>query len=131
MRLLGIDLGDKRTGIASGDAETRQVFPITTLHIPAGEALLAKILTLATEHGADALILGLPLNMDGSMSPRAKATQVFGAELAAASGLPVHYQDERLTSFEAEQRLRDHDASSETADAHAAVIMIEEYLDSN
>ncbi len=127
MRLLAVDLGDKRTGLATGDTETGTVFPVTTLHIAIGGALTAAIASAATEHGAEAIVLGLPLNMDGTEGGRAAATRSFGNTIEAASGLPVHYQDERLTSFEAEHRTRGQSPTRGT-DAHAAAILLDEYL---
>ncbi len=127
MRLLAVDLGDKRTGLATGDSETGSVFPVTTLHIPIGERLTAAIAAAAVEHGAQTIVLGLPLNMDGTEGPRAAATRAFGDTVAVATALPVHYQDERLTSFEAEHRTRGQTPPQGT-DAHAAAILLEEYL---
>ncbi|MDP7029441.1 MAG: Holliday junction resolvase RuvX [Phycisphaerales bacterium] len=127
MRLLAVDLGDKRTGLATGDSETGTVFPLTTLNIPIGEQLAAAIAAAAMEHAAEAIVLGLPLNMDGSEGPRAATTRAFGDTVAVATGLPIHYQDERLTSFEAEHRTRGQSPAQGT-DAHAAAILLEEYL---
>jgi len=127
MRLLGVDLGDKRTGLASGDTETGVVFPITTLHIPIGPALSDAVLAAVKEHAADAIVLGLPLNMDGTEGPRAKTTRAFGDGLTAVGAVPVHYQDERLTSFEAAQRTRG-ERLPQGADAHAAAVLLEEFL---
>ncbi|MCP4758625.1 MAG: Holliday junction resolvase RuvX [Planctomycetes bacterium] len=128
MRLLAVDLGDKRTGLAVGDTETRSVFPITTLHVPRGDALLAEVVKAIREHGADAIVVGLPLNMDGTEGPRAKLTRDFGDQLAERVQVPVHYQDERLTSFEAEYRTRGQQVPRGT-DAHAAAVLLEEHLD--
>jgi putative Holliday junction resolvase len=127
VRLLAVDLGDKRTGLATGDTETRAAFPIETLHIPRGDALVAAVAAAATEHGADAIVLGLPLNMDDTEGPRAAISRNFGEAVSAASGVPVHYQDERLTSFEAETRLRGQ-SGGPGSDAVAAVVMLEEFI---
>jgi len=127
VRLLAVDLGDKRTGLATGDTETLAAFPIETLHIPRGDALIAAVAAAAAEHGADAIVLGLPLNMDDTEGPRAAISRNFGEAVAAASGVPVHYQDERLTSFEAETRLRGQ-SGGPGSDAVAAVVLLEEFI---
>ncbi|MDP6986797.1 MAG: Holliday junction resolvase RuvX [Phycisphaerales bacterium] len=127
MRLLAVDLGDKRTGLASGDTETGTVFPIETLHVPRGDALLQAVCTAATDHAADAIVIGLPLNMDNTEGPRAAISRSFGEEVASRTGLPVHFQDERLTSFEADMRLRGQ-STTHGNDAMAALVLLEEYL---
>lgn len=127
MRLLAVDLGDKRTGLATGDTETRSAFPIETLHIARGDSLVQAVADAAAQHGVDAIVLGLPLNMDDSEGPRAAISRSFGKSLEAICGLSVHYQDERLTSFEAEMRLRGQ-SNGPGADAFAAVVMLEEFL---
>ncbi|MBT7351496.1 MAG: Holliday junction resolvase RuvX, partial [Phycisphaerae bacterium] len=78
MRLLAVDLGDKRTGLATGDTETGSAFPIETLHIARGVALVQAVADAANEHGADAIVIGLPLNMDDSEGPRAAISRSFG-----------------------------------------------------
>jgi putative Holliday junction resolvase len=126
-RLLGVDLGDKRTGLAAGDTETASVFPLSTLHVPRGESLIAAVAAEAVEHDAEAIVLGLPLNMDGTEGPRATLTRTFGEQLQGRTGLTIYYQDERLTSFEAEHRLRGQQ-DTRGADAHAAAILLEEHI---
>ena len=127
MRLLAVDLGDKRTGLASGDTETRTVFPIGTLHVPRGDALLQAVCNAATDHAADAIVIGLPLNMDDTEGPRAAISRSFGESVSSVTGLPVHFQDERLTSFEADMRLRGQKNTPDN-DAVAAVVLLEEFL---
>ncbi len=109
MRFLCVDLGDKRTGLASGDTVLRIASPAGVLETPisqrAGGALLEALARAVTEHGPTALVLGLPLNMDGSEGPRAKLVRAFGRRLEAATGLAVHYQDERLTSSQADWQM--------------------------
>jgi putative Holliday junction resolvase len=84
-------------------------------------------------HGPDAIVLGMPLNMDGSEGAAAKDVRAFAAELAARTRLPVHLQDERLTSFEADARMaqsgRTHKQKKELRDALAAAAILEDWLD--
>ncbi len=132
MRYLAIDLGDKRTGIAVGDDETGIASPVAALPVVPGPALVRTILRVIEEHAPDALVLGLPLNMDGSEGPRARRTRAFGTKLEAVIGRPLFYQDERLTSFAAEQRLagsgRTHKQKKKARDALAAAEILEDFL---
>lgn len=108
MRYLCIDLGDRRTGLALGDAHTKIASPIGVVEVAiaerGGEALLGALARAAGEHlGArDAIVFGLPLNMDGTEGAGAKKVREFAARLASLVGLGVHFQDERLTSADAD-----------------------------
>lgn len=137
MRLMAVDLGDKRTGLAVGDDETGIVTPVEVLSItrPAQEArLIEAILHAAREHGAAVLVLGLPINMDGSESDRARLVRAFGARLEAAASPPIRvvYQDERLTSDAAEAYLdgsgRTRGEKKQRRDALAAMVILRDYL---
>lgn len=135
MRYLAIDLGDKRTGLAVGDDVTHIVTPIDVLHAPRvyGDAPLLEALRLAIERYAPAaLVIGLPINMDDSEGAAAEAVRQFGDVLARASGLPIHFQDERLTSFAAEQQLtgtgRTRQEKRELIDALAAAQILRDFL---
>jgi len=104
VRYLAIDLGDKRTGLAVGDDVTGLASPAGTIEKPIkpGEELLAGIDAAIEEFGADALVFGLPLNMDDSEGPRAKLVRAFAERVAERTGLAIEFQDERLTSAEAD-----------------------------
>ena len=132
MRYLAIDLGDKRTGIAVGDDETGIASPVAGLPIVPGPALLRTIVRAIEEHAPDGVVLGLPLNMDGSEGPQAQRTRAFGTELEAVIDRPLYYQDERLTSYAAEQRLsgsgRTHKQKKKVRDALAAAEILEDFL---
>lgn len=134
MRLLAIDLGDRRTGVAVGDDGTGIVTPLTVLDIPRGDRLLDAVVIAIVQQDPDALVVGLPLNMDGTEGPRAKLTREFGAMLATRSSLPIHYQDERLTSDAAERRLagsgRTHKQKKAIRDALAAAEILRDFLGS-
>ena len=132
MRYLGIDLGQRRTGLAAGDSETGLVTPLKVLAVPAGPALFDALAAAIAEHAPDALVVGLPLNMDDTEGPAAKQARADGAQLAARSGLEVHYQDERLTSDAADAQLagsgRTRRQKKQIQDALAACLILEEYL---
>lgn len=132
MRYLAIDLGAKRTGLAIGDAITGLVQPHRVLGVPMGDALLAALQREATSIGPDAIIVGLPINMDGSEGPAAVAVRAFAGRLGERTGLAVILQDERLTTFAAEGRLdrsgRTHKEKRELRDALAAAEILSDYL---
>jgi putative Holliday junction resolvase len=105
-RLLGIDLGDRRIGIAVGDLATGSVMPLATLRrARSAEDDAAVVRRLAREQRIAALVVGLPLDMDGSEGRQAARTREWAAAIETATALPVRFRDERLTSVRAEQRL--------------------------
>ena len=132
MRYLAIDLGDKRTGLAVGDDETGLATPAATLPVTLGPALVEAIVRMIRDHEVDTLVLGLPLNADGSEGPRAKGTRQFGLTLQAATDVPIFYQDERLTTYAADQRLartgRTHQQKKAARDAIAAAEILQDFL---
>jgi putative Holliday junction resolvase len=133
MRYLAIDLGQKRTGLAVGDDATGLVSPVAVVEAAPGEEVVRRIEESIEEHQPDAVIVGLPLNMDGSEGDAAKGARGFGAVLAERCHLPVHYQDERLTSFAADQQMarsgRTHKQKKELRDALAAAQILRDFLD--
>ena len=132
MRYLAVDLGDRRTGLAAGDDIVRLVQPVEVIQVPRGPALVDALVRAVDRHGPDALVIGLPLKMDGSEGPAARAVREFGARLAERTRLPLHFQDERLTSFEADERMarsgRTHREKRELRDALAACAILEGFL---
>ena len=132
MVILSVDYGDARTGIAACDALQMLASPVTVIHQTEKEPLADEICRIAAEKKAQKLVLGLPKNMDGSEGFRAQACREFAALLSEKSGLPVDFQDERLTTVSA------HDALNLTntrgkkrkavVDAVSAVIILEDYL---
>lgn len=135
MRYLAIDLGDKRTGLAVGDVETGFVTPLEVIQrsrTSQHAELLRAIRDAIDEHGPDGLVIGLPLNMDGTEGDRAKIVRTFAAELAASTKLTIYFQDERLTSFAAEQHLdrsgRTHKQKKHLRDALAAAEILRDFL---
>jgi putative Holliday junction resolvase len=133
VRYLAIDLGGKRTGLAVGDDDTRIISPLHIIELPPGPALLREITAAAREHDPDAFVLGLPLNMDGTEGAPARDARAFGEALQQAIHKPVHYQDERLTSFAADQQMarsgRTHKQKARRRDALAAAQILRDYLE--
>ncbi len=131
-RYLAIDPGSKRTGLATGDDETQQAGPVETIHTSDPEQLLREIARAIDEHAPDALVVGVPFNMDGSEGPAAKKAQALALLLAQHTGLPVHPVDERLTSYEADLRMAQsgltHGQKKQRRDAIAAAALLEGFL---
>jgi putative pre-16S rRNA nuclease len=105
MRYLAIDLGDKRTGLAVGDDETGIASPVGVINTAGADERLRQLGLAIDEQGPDALVLGVPLNMDGSESPGVTKSRAFAKELTERFGLPVHLVDERLTSAAADEQM--------------------------
>ncbi|MFO0827959.1 MAG: Holliday junction resolvase RuvX [Phycisphaerales bacterium] len=132
MRYLAVDLGQKRTGLAVGDDITRLVQPYEVVTAPLGPRLFEALARAIDDIGPDVVVVGLPANMDGTEGPAAAAVRSFGAELARLNRVRVEFQDERLTSFAAEQRLhrsgRTRQEKKELRDALAAAEILRDYL---
>jgi len=135
--ILSVDFGLKRIGIASGDTLTRTAHPRTTLtNGPQGPDWSALDRILADMRPAR-IAVGEPYNADGSESPLTGAVRRFATELARRSGLPVDLVDERWSSQDAEERLRDERASGdrkrrvtrEAIDAAAAAVILERWFE--
>jgi putative Holliday junction resolvase len=115
MRYLGVDLGRVRIGLALADDVLRTARPLRVVARRAEAADLAAIAHVAREYEVERAVLGLPLNMDGSEGPSARLSRTFAPKLEAALGVPVELFDERLSSFEAESRLREAGVSARDA----------------
>lgn len=137
MRYLAIDLGDRRTGLAVGDAIIGSVSPAGVVEIPIaehdGKALLKALERAIDEHlGSGELVIGVPLNMDGTAGPRAKAVRAFAARLAERTKRVIHEQDERLTSVDADWAMSQsgltHAQKKRKRDALAAAAILRDFL---
>jgi putative Holliday junction resolvase len=149
---MAIDLGDKRTGLAVGDAITRLATPLTVLEVPidrnGGEALLDAIDKAVVEQLGRAaaastgafgrsspgeLVVGLPINMDGSEGQRAKLVRGFAERIGQRTGRTVHFFDERLTSADADWAMArtgmTHKQKKERRDAIAAAVILRGFMD--
>lgn len=132
MKILAVDFGDARTGIAISDLLCSIVGSTTVIHSRNTEKTVQEILKLIRENNVSELVVGLPRNMDGTEGPRAELCRAFAAQLAQAAGLPVKLWDERRTTVEAHQILSDHNYHGKkrknTVDAVAASLILEGYL---
>lgn len=101
-RLLAIDLGERRIGVALGDTESGAVKPLATIRRAEAARDATSIARLAIEQAATEVVVGLPLNVDGSEGEQARRTRAWAAEIAATVTLPLSWRDERHTSQRAE-----------------------------
>lgn len=131
MRYLAIDYGTKRTGLAICDAGETIASPLAVLH--GQKELLKKITQIVQAESVDAIVLGLPLNMTGSESSQTKLVLKFAERLKDHISIPVHLQDERLSSFSAEEKLAPADFTRskrrKRIDAVAAAEILEAFLE--
>src|SRR5438477_3810418 len=131
--LMGLDLGTKTIGVAACDPDRRVAAPVETISRKRFNLDAARILELAAERRAAGLVLGLPINMDGSEGPRAQATRAFARNLAQLTELPIALWDERLSTAAVERELIAADVSrarrAAVIDQHAAQFILQGALD--
>jgi putative Holliday junction resolvase len=134
MRILGLDVGTKRIGIAISDELGWTAHGIKTLHRGNGESDLGKIHDIAREYRVEKIVVGLPTNMNGSLGPQAEMVLGFVQELREILDLPIITWDERLSTVEATKMLIRADLSRKKrkrkVDMTAAIIILQSYLDS-
>ncbi len=132
MRYLALDLGEQRIGVAISDT-AMLARPLEIFRRTSRAADFAHIGALVAKHQIDVVIIGLPLNMDGSAGRQAAWVTDYGAALATTLNLPVHFWDERLTSEEAADITRRLGKSPRrgTLDAIAAAVILQSYLDAH
>ncbi len=131
--ICGLDLGEKTIGVAVSDLRKSVATPIEVIRRTKFTEDAAKLLSILTERNIAAVILGLPLNMDGSEGPRAQSTRAFARNLVRLCDLPIGYWDERLSTVAAERALLEADTSrkrrKEVIDQVAAGFILQGVLD--
>ena len=131
--LIGLDLGTKTIGLALSDISRQIASPLLTVARTKFSADAKAMLAEAAKHKAVGLVLGLPLNMDGSEGPRVQATRAFARNLATLTDLPIVFWDERLSTAAVTRTLIDADASrkrrGEVVDKMAAAYILQGALD--
>ena len=132
MRIMAIDYGDARTGVAVSDLTGMLAGFTTVIQSRKSEFVAAEVARLAKEHGGEELVMGFPRNMDGTEGPRADLYRVFAKQVERAAEMPVVLWDERRTTIEAHailhesgKRMKRH---RENVDAVAASLILEGYL---
>lgn len=135
MRILGLDYGSRTVGVAVTDPMGLCAHGLEIIRRKEENHLrktLRRIEELIAEYGVEEIVLGYPLNMDGSAGDRARKTEEFCAMLKKRTGLPVHLWDERLTTVEAEEILREEGIRPEEFGLHvdrvAAAVILEDWL---
>jgi putative Holliday junction resolvase len=132
MKIMGIDYGDARTGIAISDLLCSIVGSTTVIHSRNDDKTIAQIKELIAQNGVGELVMGLPRNMNGTEGPRAELCRAFARRLEEETGLPVKLWDERRTTVEAHNILSAHNYHGKkrknTVDAVAASLILEGYL---
>lgn len=132
MRIMAIDYGDARTGVAISDAMGFLAGFTTVVHSRKADAVIEELAKIIAEHGVDELVMGFPRNMDGTEGPRADLYREFAAKVEERTGMTVNLWDERRTTIEAHQilhaggkKMKDH---RKNVDAVAATLILEGYL---
>lgn len=132
-RILGLDVGDKRIGVAVSDALGLTAQAVKVLNRGTIEEDLSELREIIEYYGVDELVIGLPKNMDGSLGDRAEQTTLYSEQLGAVLGLPITLWDERLSTVAATRTLLEADLSrrkrKQVVDKLAAVIILQGYLD--
>lgn len=134
MKVMSIDLGDVRTGVAVSDVTGFLAGRSVSITQRDRDKLLEEILAMIEKEKPGEIVLGLPINMDGTEGPRAEKSRAFGDKLHEACGLPIKYMDERGSSISANRILSDAGKKKgkqrAQVDAVAAAIILQNYLDS-
>ena len=132
MKVMAIDYGDARTGVAISDLMGMLVGHTEVIHSRKPEVTVDALATLVREHGVQRLVMGFPRNMDGTEGPRAALYREFAALVEEKTGMDVVLWDERRSTIEAHQILSDHNYHGKkrknTVDAVAASLILEGYL---
>ena len=135
MRIMGIDLGSRRIGIALSDATEIMASPSSTIHLDGTDDGIAKIMSLAREESVEAYVVGLPLSLSGEDTEQTQISRDFADQLASMSGLTVQLVDERLSSRAANSVIKQVGAAkggrsgSGETDRVAAAIILQTFLD--
>ncbi len=135
MRIMSVDYGDKRTGVAFCDKNEILASPHSVIEEGYQPKLVVKLSEIAKNECAEKIVVGLPRNMDGSYGFRCDECRALGEALNEKTGLPVEYQDERLTTVISHEILSSNNVRGkkrkETVDAVSAVMILQSYIDSH
>lgn len=131
MRILGIDYGTKRTGVAIGDMETKVAVPLIVIEGLGARGQGLAIEKIVKEEGIGLIVVGLPIRTDGGESRTQKKVEVFIKELHDIVGVHIVTQDERFTTKEVERSMRGYGKAAKgiDKDAAAAALILQAYLD--
>ncbi len=134
MRILGIDLGEKRIGLAISDPLGYTAQGLETLHVKGKKEVVPGLAAVCRKHEVGEIVIGLPVNMNGTFGPKAEEVKKLMPELERACGVPVHSWDERLTSRQAGRLMVEEGLSRQKqkmqSDRLAATLILQGYLES-
>jgi len=132
--LLALDPGSKTIGVAVSSSDRKIITPVETIIRTKFTADATRVFALYDEFDCGGLVIGLPVNMDGSSGPRVQSARALGTNLLRLRDIPVAYQDERLSTHAAEDKLialgMKRDARDAVIDAHAAAIILQSAIES-
>lgn len=132
-RLLGLDIGEKTIGLALSDPGFTVASPVATIRRTKFTADAKELLKLASERGVGGLVIGLPLNMDGSEGPRCQSVRQFAANFLKLKDIPILFWDERMSTMAVEREMIAHDVTrarrDKTIDQAAAAFILQGALD--
>ncbi len=133
MRILALDIGDKRTGVAISDPSGRIATPLTVLETSQQTRADSELARIVGEYDVESIVVGLPRSLDGELGPQARHVQALAAKMARFLRVPIEYTDERLSSAEAVRRMREAGESERSmrgrVDMVAASVFLQTYLD--
>jgi putative holliday junction resolvase len=133
-RVMALDVGGRRIGVAMSDPTRVLASPLTTLRAEPRPRVIGQIAELVVQHNVTEVVVGLPLTLSGEIGPQAKLVQAFVEELQAALAVPLHMFDERLTSVAADRLMQElgikPERRRERIDEVAASIILQDFLDS-
>lgn len=131
--VLAFDFGERRIGVATGETLLGSAHPLTVIHAESNDDRLVAVARLIEEWRPERLVVGLPTHVDGTPHEMTRLARRFGERLERRFGLPVNYADERLTSRDAESRLRETGRNSKSAkpllDAVAAQLILQNWFE--
>ena len=131
---MGLDIGDRRIGVAFGDSELRMATPAEVIVRASREQDVRVIADFVHRYEVTKIIVGLPRNIDGTLGPQAQAVIAYTQSIASLIDLPVEFWDERLSTVEATKRTHETGARGKKSrrhiDAIAAAVILQDYLDS-
>jgi putative Holliday junction resolvase len=128
---MGLDVGDSRIGVALSDPLGIMASPLTIINRRDIETDIEGVMAIAREHGVEKIVIGLPLSMDGSQGVQVEKVHNFAAALSRRAGLPVRFQDERLSTVQARRVVRSARKTDRGTryDAAAAALILQAFLD--
>jgi putative holliday junction resolvase len=133
-RVMALDVGGRRIGVALSDSTRVLASPLTTLRAEPRPRVIGEIAALVARHEVAEMVVGLPLTLSGEIGPQARLVQAFAEELRAALAVPLHMFDERLTSVAADRMMQElgikPERRRERIDEVAASIILQDFLDS-